>query len=185
LLRLIVVGINSFNGLNDNDTPHVVFQFQNIPVKRRMNAEKTSVGGYRDSEMREYLVPFQSKEGSGKFLAGLINAGVPEDVLWVPLRCVYTGSSTEKISDPLWLPTGKEMFCDGFQYDEEEADNQAWLEYYESGDLVKYQNSSAAGVYWVATPYGKNKFFSVSRSGGEVDNPADSAYGVVPAFCVR
>jgi hypothetical protein len=32
LLRLIVVGINSFNGKNGNNTPHVVFQFQNLPV---------------------------------------------------------------------------------------------------------------------------------------------------------
>jgi hypothetical protein len=39
-LRLIVEGTNSFKGVNGSG-PHVVFPFQNIPVKRRM---KTLIG---------------------------------------------------------------------------------------------------------------------------------------------
>jgi hypothetical protein len=57
LLRLIVVGINSFKGKNGNDdTPHVVFHFKNVPIMRRMNSTKTNAGGYPASEMRKYLL---------------------------------------------------------------------------------------------------------------------------------
>jgi hypothetical protein len=81
--RLIVVGINSFQtgkgypvggySYPGTDTPpqHVVFQFQNIPVQRRMNLIG-KLGGYKDSEMRAYL--------TGNFLPGLIAAGVPDGV---------------------------------------------------------------------------------------------------------
>jgi hypothetical protein len=80
-LRLIVVGINSFqNGGSDgsseyryqgDDEPpaHVVFQFQNIPGERRMNPTGTNSGGYKLSEIREYLIPVNGK--GGNFLEGL------------------------------------------------------------------------------------------------------------------
>jgi hypothetical protein len=54
-----------------------VFLFQNIPVIRRMNETDSNKGGYPGSEMREYLTK--------NFLAGLIEAGVPEGVLGGPL----------------------------------------------------------------------------------------------------
>jgi hypothetical protein len=60
-LRLIVVGINSFETGKGTDgtyeykgtaTQHVVFQFQNLPVLRRMNQTATNGGGYAGSEMQ-------------------------------------------------------------------------------------------------------------------------------------
>jgi hypothetical protein len=101
---LIVVGINPFKDLNGNGgTPHVVFQFQNIPVLRRMNPTASNAGGYPESEMRVYL--------TGEFLSGLKDAGVPEGVLWGPSRVVSGKENGAKtINDTLWLPTEREMF---------------------------------------------------------------------------
>jgi hypothetical protein len=158
--RLIVVGINSFHSGKGTDgkytvpandsTPHVVFQFQNIPVKRRMNATGINTRGYAASDMRKYLTV--------NFLAGLKGAGVPveetDGVLWAPVRYVSTRGDTgdfNKIKDLVWLPTEREMFEGGISTvkgvttkygpysvaTDETASNQARLEYYcvvDSGD---------------------------------------------------
>jgi hypothetical protein len=205
LLRLIVVGINSFksgrgtvpggkttfNGdtggqytVTDNDdTSHVVFQFQNVPVARRMNETDTNAGGYRDSEMRKYLSTENGTAQNGNFLTGLKNAGVPEGVLWGPKRYVSTKGGTGEdnaLSDLLWLPTEREMFHEGISRynshqwglrsvtDDETAQNQARLEYYSGGndtDLdasyhtesngkrIKYQRNGDVNWYWEASPY--------------------------------
>jgi hypothetical protein len=118
LLRLIVVGINSFNakgsyGGNGNGTgAHLVFQFQNLPFVHSPEAiggVGTNANGYAGSEMKSYI--------TGPFLTGLINAGVPGDILWAPTRYVankgYGVDGTHEIRDELWLPTEREMFGDG------------------------------------------------------------------------
>jgi hypothetical protein len=162
LNRLIVVGINSFhsnrgvvnNGNTDaptyngdengqykiednDDTSHVVFQFQNIPVNRRMNPTDSNTGGYPASEMRKYLVPIKKGESEetegGNFLDGLIKAGVPKDVLWAPSRVMATSdTTTETIKDLLWLPTEREISGTSSYAAKkgETAANQARLEYY-------------------------------------------------------
>jgi hypothetical protein len=54
-------------------------------------------------------------EGSGNFLTGLVNAGVPEDVLWGPTRYLSTKGFENEANDfttpddLLWLPTQFEM----------------------------------------------------------------------------
>jgi hypothetical protein len=163
--RLIVVGINSFHsgkGQNSqysetaNDgVPHVVFQFQNLPVSRRMNASDTTTGGYAASEMREYLIPVEGKEGSGKFLAGLLDAGVPKDLMWAPLRHVGGAS----LQDLLWLPTVKEM--GGTQGSSETVGTQARLEYYGNvANRIKRTSDGAASGYWLGSSNGAN-FYSI------------------------
>jgi hypothetical protein len=89
--RLTVAGINSFYGKNGNNTQHVVFHFQNVPVTRRMNATNTNAGGYPASEMREYV--------TGNFLAGLLSAGVPESVLWGPARVMSKKDGQEILNN--------------------------------------------------------------------------------------
>jgi hypothetical protein len=160
LLRLVVVGINTYRhnnvyrldlsqnenitrqekreALDYNDaTPHIVFQFMNIPVQRRYEATPTCDNGYLGSEMRAYLVPVEGKAGSGKFTEALVNAGVPLDndaIAWAPKRYVgmqgngpvsyivqginvsggnyYAGSAVHLIQDKLWLPTEFEILGD-------------------------------------------------------------------------
>jgi hypothetical protein len=79
LLRLMVVGINSFQA-NGSYTgvsgapDHVVFQFQNLPITRQMDAAVTNANGYLGSEMRTWL--------TGAFLTGLKAAtGLTDTVL--------------------------------------------------------------------------------------------------------
>jgi hypothetical protein len=211
--RLIVVGINSFQtgkGYPEGsytyqgaDTPpkHVVFQFQDALVQRRMNPDESiTTGGYAASEMREYLVPVTKEgnpdpvAGSGNFLAGLIKAGVPEAVLWAPVRAVSTGNGApELIADQLWLPTEREMFGDGddagvhYASAEETAVNQARLEYY-TDNLSRVKSSGL--LYWEASlpdPLSTNPaFLHVCLhvcSDGHAHNETTGNW-VVPAFCV-
>ncbi|MDR0722355.1 MAG: hypothetical protein LBF75_06115, partial [Treponema sp.] len=106
LLRLMVVGIDSFAATNKDAPAHVVFQFQNIPGRHRMNPWDTNSGGYRGSELRGYLL--------GSFLRGLLAAGVPEGVLYAPTRYMANGgpgaSAADALADWLWLPTEWEIF---------------------------------------------------------------------------
>jgi hypothetical protein len=198
MLRLIVVGINSFqpnepyNVSANAGIDHVVFQFQNLPVSRRMNETATNDGGYAASEMREYLVGVDGN--GGNFLAGLKTAGVPEDVLWGPVRYVANGYNDnprvpDKLTDLLWLPTEWEMF--GSQtnsFAEETAENQARLEYYTGDEYrLKFYNNSLAW-YWASSPYsgGSVSFCTVSHFGYTYTHRAsDAAVSVVPAFCVQ
>jgi hypothetical protein len=215
LLRLIVVGINSFHsgrGMADSDTitqngdtngqyavtdndntPHVVFQFQNVPVARRMNPNETDItGGYAGSEMREYLVPLEGKEGSGRFLAGLTEAGVPDDVLWAPKRFVSVKGEDGpgEISDLLWLPTERELFGGNTNSAsaDETAANQARLEYYDSQPArVKTNPDPGWRFYWEASPNSglTPGFCRVFDSGAPGVTFVNRVYGCAPAFCVR
>jgi hypothetical protein len=204
LCRLIVVGINSFNGKNGNDTPHVVFQFQNIPVTRRMNATDTNEGGYEKSEMRKYLVPVTGDSASGNFLTGLNNAGVPDGVLWAPARVLSKGADGKgsvTLSDKLWLPTEREMFGSRkYSTDGETADNQARLEYYtgdntrlkawweDTGSYYPNMRYDAGWWYWGSScsySGGSASFCLVHYNGNTNHNGASSAGGVAPAFCVK
>jgi hypothetical protein len=214
LLRLIVVGINSFqsgrgmttggtetvngdtNGLYQPPSgatvpSHVVFQFQNIPGSRPMNISSTNVGGYAASEMRTYLVPVEG--AGGNFLTGLTNAGVPASVLWAPTRYVANGGNgatgADSIEDLLWLPTEREMFgTRSYSNEEYETEtNQARLEYYDNNSKQRKFPSNTSNNYWQASPYpgGTTSFCLVSYDGSVSYTTASSSFGVAPAFCVK
>jgi hypothetical protein len=204
LCRLIVVGINSFNGINNNDMPHVVFHFQNIPVTRRINPGDSTTGGYEASEMRTYL--------KGNFLTGLNNAGVPDGVLWAPIRTLSKGpdgSGAANLSDKLWLPTEREMFGSGSKSaNGETADNQARLAYYTDdntrvkawcGDNAERYPDMSYGCgfgYWLGSSAyipawvipTLRWFCSATNYGGPnalEGNWTNNTGGVAPAFCVK
>jgi hypothetical protein len=195
LLRLIVVGINSFNegqggGYNvssgNGTDAHLVFQFQNLPFTRNMNTSMTNMGGYAASAMRTWL--------TGNFLPGLEAAGVPDAVLWAPARYVANGGNSATaasvLSDKLWLPTERELF--GAQTNShaawETAANQARLAYYEdAGKRIKYNSHNTALAYWEASPYFDSAFYFcyVLNSGAAGNYLAGNDSGVAPAFCVK
>jgi hypothetical protein len=191
LLRLIVVGINSFNSINGNDTtPHVVFQFQNIPVLRRMNSWNTSANGYGGSELRTYIL--------NNFLTGLKGAGVPEAVLWAPARVISkSDSDTDTLTDTLWLPTEREILGSGsYSVSAETAENQARLEYYDSvARRIKYSlgvdgypnivDPGSGRWYWNASIRNSQEFCHFGHAGNPYLSGAGSDGGVVPAFCVK
>jgi hypothetical protein len=197
LLRLIVVGINSFNAqgtytyTGNGTDAHLVFQFQNLPFTHNMNSTETNVGGYALSEMRSYIM--------GAFLTGLNAAGVPNSLLWAPTRHVANGGSSataaDLIADKLWLPTELEMF--GVQVYSiggwETTANQARLEYYSSNSVrIKYDTPTHPYAYWLASPSSwttPNGFCYINSGGSEA---GESGAGLllpdaacVPAFCVK
>jgi hypothetical protein len=192
LLRLIVVGINSFNangdytGNGNGAAAHLVFQFQNLVFFDSMNSTTTNAGGYKESEMRAYI--------TGVFFTGLKAAGVPDSVIWTPRRYVANGGSgatgADLIQDQLWLPTERELF--GIKTHStvyETAANQARLEYYTiSSRRIKhavYNVSMFAYTYWAASPSGANHFCCVNSLGNTLAMSAGVGNGVAPAFCVK
>jgi hypothetical protein len=195
-LKLIVVGINSFHsqGEYNNDAAkavndgvdHVVFQFEGVPItdiKMNNDNSATNAGGYAASDMRKYLTPVTDATGSGTFLAGLVAAGVPEDLMWAPLRYVSKkGTEAGTVKDLLWLPTEWEMTGSN-EYSEssyEKAANQARLEYYISNPTKKDSE------YWLGSPgTGTDTFVYVSgEDGGLSIGTASQGKGVAPAFCI-
>jgi hypothetical protein len=188
-LRLIVVGIKTFNGTNGNGTfPHLVFQFKDIPVTHRMNKERTNDGGYAGSEGRAYLI--------GNFQAGLKKAGVPFEEtswIWAPTRGVaksgYDSSNFDYLTtDQLWLPTEIEIFGKrtfSSIWNEPPARH---LKYYtNSYDRQKIGLDSSYLSYWTASPAeGQwSTFCYVSNSGGANHGEPFDIYGFAPAFCVK
>jgi hypothetical protein len=211
--RLIVVGINSFHsgrgtkatggttvnenvngryaGMGNDDVPHVVFQFQNIPVLRRMNADGDNAGGYAASEMRRYLVDVDGDGTGGAFLAGLRTAGVPEAVMWAPARYVSTrGNGNTILRDPLWLPTERELFGriprGLLRADDETMANQARLEYYLNAEIREKFNTDGWMHYWTASPAKDKPLFCIVNDCGDLMSAvANMELGCVPAFCVQ
>jgi hypothetical protein len=214
--RLIVAGINSFQTGKGNgsytypkDEPqppsHVVFQFQNIPVERRMNTTGGNAGGYLESEMRRYLTQVEDAggnviAGTGKFLEGLIAAGVPEGALWGPARVVssqanyssynpYALPVRTKIKDKLWLPTAVEFgIGEDVPVADETGSNQAKLEY--NGNLAKFGKNGVGHEnkrYWLASPSVDDtaEFLAASNDGSDSSGSANDSLGVAPAFCVQ
>jgi len=196
LLRLIVVGNNSFHsgkgegGAYDktecDDTPHLVFQFQNLPGMAKMQSY-SEAGGYKATGMRKYLVP-TGDAGSGNFLVGLVKAGVPDAVLFAPKRYVTNNGNrawwegdifgeekkedladgADEIQDKVWLPTAREMFGrDAYANGAyETAANQARLDYYTNDAArVKYKSDGGAYYYWEASPG-----WALSHGPGQTDN---------------
>jgi hypothetical protein len=164
--------------------------------------------------MRKYLVPVEAVPGSGNFLAGFVEAGVPVDVLWGPTRYVAnkgngnTEDDITTLNDLLWLPTQFEMTGESEpNYDSagwgwtgsgmraENAINQVTLEYYteNSQAVSKRIKSRFAGskfVYWLSSASSQPNDVSINFSMVNPDGVANSApsfgiIGVVPAFCVR
>jgi hypothetical protein len=187
LLRLIVVGIDSFVKTNKYAPAHVVFQFQNIPGTHRMNPGDYNGGGYKASEMRQYV--------TGSFLRGLVSAGVPEGVLYAPTRYIANNdgeyaTAVDALADWLWLPTEWEVNGDNYGSNDkwETAANQARLDYYdERTKWGKYTRNGRHQWYWRASPGEFGMFCAIFYPDDEVVglNDASLMGGVAPAFCVK
>ncbi|MDR1787043.1 MAG: DUF6273 domain-containing protein [Treponema sp.] len=211
LLRLLVVGNNSFNTdraqaiggdynpaddikTHNNGTPHLVFQFQNLFDARRMNGSGND--GYFACDIRDYL--------NINYITGLTNAGLPAGCLFAPIQYTLnaTNSGITRITDEVWLPTMRELFwndpyvlANGHIYDREIPEDQPRLEYYTDNDTRKKGKLDAGADYtWTASThhYGSNDGFCVfdASTGTIASYPDDgsnaaNAMWVCPAFCVK
>ncbi|GHV61008.1 hypothetical protein AGMMS49587_04020 [Spirochaetia bacterium] len=193
LLRLIVVGINSFQrdgGLANNPGApgHVVFQFRNVPVTHNMEATDINTNGYAGSAMKAYL--------RDEFLPDLKNAaGLTDAMLWAPTRKVSKGGygpelGVDDVRDTLWLPTVWEIYnaqgASSAAY--ETSANQARLEYYtDNPSHRKYDTANIARSYWLASPSSGSaaEFAGVNVIGNSSYSIASVVSGCAPAFCVK
>ena len=211
LLRLIVVGINSFypergaaeyeGGFGESTpVPHLVFMFQNAPAISRWGETSEP---YSSSVVRKYLVPVQSAAGSGKFLEALIESGIPAGLFFAPKRYIAIRSSNptgvELVVDKLWLPTMREMF--GFDdtgdssdisarpNDVENKQNQARLAYYNTDESrKKYSSQNSLSSYYTASPrHGDTTRICEVSSSGKVTPSGSSRHEgpISPAFCIK
>jgi hypothetical protein len=194
-VQVLVVGVNSFNGKNENNIPHVVFQFKDALVKRTMRVTAHPYK-YIGSGMQTYL--------TGNFVTALASAGVSSN-LWAPRRAIaeqYGSGSATIISDIVWLPTEREIFGDRTNSVDaaETAINQARLEYYTTDALrqkvLSPPATSSFVKYWLASPVDddSNAPFTcaVSDVGGvgcgdaiAISAHPGEALGFAPAFCVK
>ncbi|MDR2467374.1 MAG: DUF6273 domain-containing protein, partial [Spirochaetaceae bacterium] len=201
--RVQVVGVNSYTK-NGNTGKHLVFQFKDIMVNRRMNETNTTTGGYAASEMRKYLTTVSGDANSGKFLAGLVAAGVPQTALWAPSRVI---SGAAAIADLVYLPSYWEInktvdAWSGGSYVSGESDgNSAWFSYYSPAGSASNLDSTAGKAvrkkklhgtetdawWWFASPYsGSSSHFCYVHNLGHAHNYiASSAGGLAPVFCVK
>jgi hypothetical protein len=211
IFRVVIVGINSFKGINGNTDSHVVFQFRNAVISRRMNGTAANEGGYAGSEMRAYLGEY--------VLPGLIAAGIPQTVLWNPVRVIARGGDTvmtDTVADYLWLATALETNAftlnELLGYSESNAwlvqegevrENQALLEYYASAadadsakSLVNRRDMAGnSGIaFWLASPGQGTSYFAALMKKSNRPNTfyhvferslETANYGILPAFCVK
>jgi hypothetical protein len=191
LLRLIVVGIDSFVKTNSDAPAHVVFWFQNIPGTHRMASMDWNYGGYSQSEMRHYLTV--------AFLRGLIAAGVPESVLYAPTRYIANGgvnnaTAVYAIADWIWLPTYGELYTHN-EFDVrihgkyETSANQIQLEYCSVFyNMAKYDANGINSWWWTASAGQLDGDFYIVHYNEDVGYSGYNATdvgGIAPAFCVR
>jgi hypothetical protein len=134
--------------------------------------------------MRQYLLE--------KFLSDLTaTAGIPEDVLWAPLRYTSTNESGDTaIQDKLWLSTEWELFQNGNASISDTAANQTRLEYYtNNSSLEKRRFDDVLGGYWEANEdfFWWGSRYRPNRNGDYsfYFSSASVAEGCVPAFCIK
>jgi hypothetical protein len=183
--KVKVVGINPYTNKNLNTAgAHLVFQFENIVTTRRIHSNANV--SYSETELRRYLTPVGGVTGSGNFYTGLVNAGVPADVFWAPMRVIgaKNGGSTESLQDKVFLPTFYEVF--GSNMGGEESGNQGRLSAYHDENSRK---KSGAGIdwWWLASPFSgsSSNFCAVATGGGAAGNSASTVGGCPPVFCVK
>jgi hypothetical protein len=210
LLRILVVGINSYNrrSVKPNghaDTPHVVFQFQNLPVSHEMAGEDGDAWpGYKYSSMRKYM--------KYRFQQALNAAGVPDEMMWAPVREVaYVHNRTDSwiaqlllpavndqrpVVDKVWIPGDYEMrqsthHSGGWNLTDHNT-NQAFYEYYDSTEKrIKYNLWGDANAYWTSTisyppdPDVNNDYIYYGDWGGTWTWNKHKEWGVAPAFCIK
>ena len=179
-LRIMIMGFNTLLHCGNVEVvkPHIIMQFRNCVLEKRMNATDTNTGGYPSAELRDWL--------NDKFAEGLKTV-LGNYLLEIP-RLYSTKGSWGWYKDKVFLPTEAEVW--GTQVWGEKTWNgfQAqWPVYRDSSVYkVKQLNGSRKG-WWEATPSDENAscFCNCDTDGYANDGSAAGwAGGISPAICV-
>jgi hypothetical protein len=196
-LRILVSGFNTFrNPLNkygaQNIKNHILFTFDSIVLKRRMNPTNNNAGGYPASELRIFLEG-ATGDGSGPFAIGLKNA--IGNYLYTVRRYTSTKGAMAWNNYTVFLPTEKEVGAD-FYYDhtaiypgdeKDDYDLQLRWQIYNVRPFQKQYNGKWDSWWWISTPWqnGSTYFSAVYNFGVLHYNIASNTDGgVAPAFCI-
>ena len=179
-LRIMIMGFNTLLHCGNVEVvkPHIIMQFRNCVLEKRMNATDTNTGGYPSAELRDWL--------NDKFAEGLKTV-LGNYLLEIP-RLYSTKGSWGWYKDKVFLPTEAEVW--GTQVWGEKTWNgfQAqWPVYRDSSVYkVKQLNGSRKG-WWEATPSDENaSCFCSCTHDGLADNSSAAGWagGISPAICV-
>ena len=166
-----------------------VVEFADIVENKQMNSTNTNVGGWRDSEMRNYA--------NGDFFNKL-----PDELRNVITKTKVisghgstTGETNFTSTDKIYLLSAHEVYEDGTSNQVSSRDT-AWdktrqLDYYKnlgvttdsySGAIKKYNKSNSS--WWLRAAYStySNSFLSVNTDGDWYANDAYTSNGLAPAF---
>lgn len=180
-LRLMNMGLNVYKGAGDteNTQNHVVMQFRNCVLTKRMNATDTNTGGYASSELYSWL--------NDKFKAGLVAA--LGNYLYTVRRLLSIKSSWAWADDTVFLPTEHEIWGTNVWSEEWDGGFQAQWPAYKDSVIYKVKKHNGSRMWWwEATPFKDNAVsFCYVIYNGHADyngHDASAVGGVAPAICV-
>lgn len=148
-----------------------------IGALRPMNRRGTNKGGWKASDLREYM---NSDEFKGLF---------PEDMLAVisPKKTVQIiNGETVECEDIFWLPSEYEAFGKEI-YGKYNGQDKQFPHYADRRNRIINDQNGDYEWAWLASPSGVNAtdFCHVYASGRANNNSASNSYGVAPGFVIR
>ena len=181
-LRIVIAGFNQYIycGDTENTKYHILWQFRNVVLQKRVNSSNTNGGGFYNSELGRWL--------NGEFATGLGNALGGASYLYEVRRAYSKKSSTGWQVDKVFLPTEVEVFGTPTYGDDQNAwnTNVQWPIFRNSSYYrVKRYNGSRVW-WWESTPIASNgtNFCRVNILGySGYTHASDTDGGVAPAFC--
>lgn len=159
--------------LSPYDPNTAAFVFKDCICDYRMNDNATNDGGWRDSEMREWL----STELFELLPDELQNAIKP--------RTIWQKQNGDIISsvDWIWIPSHTEVFGGGMESDVDDVQFE-WFK--NCRNRVKLDADGKPACWWERSPYCyyNNRFCRVYTNGCANFSYADCSGGVAPAFII-
>jgi hypothetical protein len=197
--RILISGFNHYKNLEQegvwlNKKNHILFMFDKIVLRRRMNASNTDAGGYPASELRTFLEG-AAGDGDGPFANGLRDA-IGDYLYTVKKYASVKGAGAwgdYTVFPPTALEVGTTLHWDsGGVYPDDEDDTEGLQKKFPIFSVRRArlrqigQAASYDSWYWLSSPYaaGASSFCHVGNGGATHHGSASAVGGCAPAFCV-
>jgi hypothetical protein len=203
--RILISGFNHYKNLDQegvllNTKNHILFTFDKIILRKRMNASNTNTGGYPGSELRGFLEGVAGT-GEGPFANGLRDA-IGDYLYTIKKYASIKGSmawGSYTVFPPTALEVGASFYyraSDGYWWPDDEDDSKYPQRRFPIYEVRRYQKKNLSNNqydwYWMSSPVAS---YASDSSGSAFCNilyygvassysNASSAGGVAPAFCV-
>jgi hypothetical protein len=200
--RILLSGFNHYRNMHEyeayrNTKNHILFTFDKIVLKKRMNPTNTNAGGYPSSELRTFL------EGVGGDGSGLFAIGLKEaigDYLYTIKKYASVKSAMSWGNYTVFPPTALEVGApyyyrqsDGYWWPGDEEDTVSLQRRFPIFSQRQYSKKYGTQYdwYWLSTPVSAqasdsaaSAFCVIYGHGLAVYYNASWVGGVAPAFCV-